>query len=294
MAKATLLLLTIGLFVLVSCSDRTSINLVDPEPVPTPTYLFDWNPGVGEIPTPADRWFAMKSTVHFSIDEGYSWYPYGTVSDPMLIIHQVTDDEYSAYNFSIIVDVETAPGLIRITYESVYIGNFTQDALGPAHTWSHFGVPEGVYTLELVSGDVVDKYELIAERESFKVRPIETHFTRNENEVVGRYIPRSFGLYWFGEEGGESYFNEIAELLLESGNIVELEPTDQLLNPLWDARPIGGENPPRLFSVLSDTDFSVVRAILHRAVLDRYQMLPEFRIAAVDWRNERFDSRNYQ
>jgi len=292
MTKNATLLTVIALFGIVSCSDEKSIN--PDASAPTATYLFDYNPGVDEIPTSADRWYPMESAVHFSISEGYSPYPQGSPCDPMFMIDQETDDEYFAYNFSIIVDVETAPGLIRIMYQSVYIGNFTLDALGPAHTRSYFNVPDGKYTLQLERAGLVDKYELVAKAEAFQIRPLSNAFTRNDNDVAGRYIPGSFGLYWSGNEGEDSLFEDIAQLLLEDSEIVELKPENQPLNPLWSARPIGGDIPPRMFSYSKNIDFSVVRALLHRAVLDRYQLLHTCRIAAVSWRNERFDSRNYQ
>lgn len=291
MVRIANLVVIIGWLSLASCSDRLAVVLDSTDDRPEATYLFDWNSRVGEIPSEADRYYPIDSTLHFGFSEWYA--PNGRSSDPMFIIHQRTDQEYFAYNFSILLDVETSPGLIRITYRTAYIGNFTLDAFGPASTWSYFSMPDGVYTLQFEKDDLVDRYELSVDNRSYQVRPIQTSFTRNDNETTGRYLRSSFALYWSGDETGMEHFNAIAAIFRENVNFTEIHRSDQPLNPIWQSLPIGDPYEPLLFSYAVDSHWQTARSLLKEYTIHSELYRESTRIVAVSWRNQRFDTNDY-
>jgi len=273
---------------IVSCGDQPDSDIAGPDTRPTATYLFDYNDKLGEIPGVWDRWYPIDSGVNFTISEEFS--PYGEISDPMLVVHQATDEIYNANNFSIINAVNTSPGVIRVAIESAYIGNLEIDSAGPAHTHSYFSAPDGEYTLEFAKDGIVDSYKLAIDSKSFAIDPIRTSFTRNKNEVAGRYVERTFGLYWTGDSARIDDFNALVDALLEDENIVEITTDDQPLNLLRNLRPIGGKNAPRLFQYANTSYFPALRTSISRFISEHYPLPQDYRFVAVSWRNERFDS----
>jgi len=94
------------------------------------------------------------------------------------ILTQRTDYIYWGFNFSVMVTVETSPGVIEFNHWGIQIPIIVADALGPATTFSYFEIPDGVYELVFNYLNMRDVYRLTVKGDSFEIVPVTTEYTR--------------------------------------------------------------------------------------------------------------------
>jgi hypothetical protein len=231
----------------------------------------------------------VDGRVQIRIYEGFS--TYGEEGNPEILLAMRTEEIYGCCNFSILADVEKAPGKVTVTLQGIFRPEICLTALGPATLIRSLPLETGTYRLVVRNGDVEDWHTLEVSDASIRLTEGSTFTSVVSTTLFWRVPPRSFA-YLCGTTVEDAWiYQDFLDSLLAIPSVREFRfPASGEIPYPTSSSGYWQNQPARYFTYANEADFDSAGTRLVRYTREVIRDKQGIGLELLNWRNVSFMS----